>query len=69
MTMVGNEDHQYVLAMLLPFNMPWSEEEQGVSFWNRVERVFSPDDSRDLRYFMGDATGHLALALALALTP
>ena len=55
--MVGNEDHQYVLAMLLPFNMPWSEEEQGVSFWNWVERVFSRDDSWELWRFMGDATG------------
>ena len=54
--MVGNED-QYVLAMLLPFNMPWSEKEQGVSFWNWVERVFSPNGSRELWYFMGDATG------------
>ena len=59
MTTVGNEDHQYVLAMLLPFNMPWSEEEQGVSFWNWVERVFSRDDSWELWCFMGDATGLL----------
>ena len=54
--MVGNEDHQYVLAMLLPFNMPWSEEEEGVPFWNWFERVFSRDDSWDLWNFMGDAT-------------
>ena len=59
MTMVGNGDHQYVLAMLLPFNMPWSEEEQGVSFWNWFERVFFREDSTDLWYFMGDATGLL----------
>ncbi len=58
MTMVGNdEDYQYVLAMLLPYNMPWSEEEQGVSFWNWFERVFSRDDSWDLWNFMGEATG------------
>ena len=44
MTMVGNED-QYVLAMLLPSSMPWSEEEQGVSVWNWSERVFSTNDS------------------------
>ena len=56
MTMVGNED-QYVLAVLLPFNMPWSEKEQGVSFWNWVERVFSPNGSRELWYFMGEAAG------------
>ena len=55
----ANEDHQYVLAMLLPFNMPWSEEEQGVSFGNWFERVFSREDSTGLWYFMGDATGLL----------
>ena len=47
--MVANEDHQYVLAMLLPLNMPW----------NWFERVFSREDSTDLWYFMGDATGLL----------
>ena len=56
MMMVGNEDHQYVLAMLLPFNMPWSEEEQGVPFWNWFQRVFSQYDSWELWKFMGDAT-------------
>ena len=55
----ANEDHQYVLAMLLPLNMPWSEEEQGVSFGNWFERVFSREDSTGLWYFMGDATGLL----------
>ena len=33
MMMVGNEAHEYVLALLLPYNMPWSEEEQGMPFW------------------------------------
>ena len=55
MTMVGNED--YVLAMLLPVNMPWSEEDREVSFWDWFTRVFSPEDSADLWEFMGPATG------------
>ena len=57
MTMMGNdEDHQYVLAIMLPFNMPWSEEEPGVSFWNWFGRVFSRVDNTTLWKFMGDAT-------------
>ena len=55
MTMGGNED--YVLAMLLPVNMPWSEEDPGVDFWDWFERVFSPEDSTDLWRFMGTAPG------------
>ena len=55
LTMVGNEDDQYVLAMLLPWHMPWSEEEQGMPFWNWFQWVFSGYDSRDLWNFMGDA--------------
>ena len=52
--MVGNEDdqNQYVLAMLLPSNMPWSEEEPGVSFWDWFAKVFSPDDSWELWGFL-----------------
>ena len=56
MAMVGNEE-QYVLAMLLPSNMPWSESDQGESFWRWAERVFSPDGSWELWRFMGEATG------------
>ena len=56
MMMVGNEAHEYVLALLLPYNMPWSEEEQGMPFWTWFERVFSRDDCRELWKFMGDAT-------------
>ena len=59
MTMVGNEDHQYVLAMLLPWNMPWSEEERGMSFWDWSEKVFSNDDAWELWSFIGDETGLL----------
>ena len=44
MAMVGNED-EYVLAMLLPVKMPWSESDQGESFWDWAVRVFSQDDS------------------------
>ena len=43
---------QYVLAMLLPSNMPWSEEEPGVSFWDWFAKVFSPDDSWELWGFL-----------------
>ena len=50
--MVGNEDDQYVLAMLLPWHMPWSEEEQGMTFWHWVEKVFSVDDAWNLWHFM-----------------
>ena len=50
--MVGNEDDQYVLAMLLPWHMPWSEEEQGMTFWHWVEKVFSVDDAWNLWSFM-----------------
>ena len=49
--MVGNEDDQYVLAMLLPWHMPWSEEEQGMTFWHWVEKVFSVDDAWNLWSF------------------
>ena len=63
MTMVGNEDHQYVLAMLLPSNMPWSEEEPGVSFWDWFARVFSPHDSWELWHFMVGSTGFLDVPL------
>ena len=52
MTMVGDE---YVLAMLLPHGMPWSEEEQGMPFWHWFEWVFSRQDSRDLWNLIGDA--------------
>ena len=38
---------QYVLAMLLPVNMPWSEEAPGVDFWDWFDRVFSPEDGMD----------------------
>ena len=56
MTMVGNEDdqNQYVLAMLLPSSMPWSEEEHGMTFWNWVEKVFSNDDAWKLWSFIAD---------------
>ena len=54
MTMVGNKDdqNQYVLAILLPSNMPWSEEEPGVSFWDWFAKVFSSDDSWELGCFL-----------------
>ena len=54
LTMVGNEDDQYVLAMLLPWHMPWSEQEHGMTFWNWVEKVFSNDDAWKLWSFIAD---------------
>ena len=54
LTMVGNEDDQYVLAMLLPWHMPWREEEQGMTFWHWVEKVFSVDDAWNLWSFIAD---------------
>ena len=54
--MVGNKDdqNQYVLAMLLPRMMPWSEQEHGMTFWNWVEKVFSNDDAWKLWSFIAD---------------
>ena len=56
MAMVGNED-EYVLAMLLPVKMPWSESDQEEAFWNWPKRVFSQDDSWHLWRFFGNSTG------------
>ena len=57
MTMVGNE---YVLAMLLPHGMPWSEEEDGMPFFTWFVRVFSQRDSNELWKLLGrDALGLL----------
>ena len=53
----------YVLAMLLPSNMPWSEEEPGVSFWDWFAKVFSLRDSWELWYFMVGSTGFLDVPL------
>ena len=63
--MVGNEDdqNQYVLTMLLPSSIPWSEEEPGVSFWDWFARVFSPHDSWELWHFMVGSTGFLDVPL------
>ena len=43
--------------MVLPSNMPRSESDQGVCFWDWVARVFSTADWWELWYFMGEATG------------
>ena len=53
---MDHEDGQYVLAMMLPYNMPWSEDAHGVSFWSWAERVFSAADAREMWDFMGNAT-------------
>ena len=53
--MVGTAE--YVLAMMLPSKMPWSESDQGESFWSWADNVFSPDDSWRLWCFMREATG------------
>ena len=50
---------EYVLAMLLPQGMPWSEEEEGMPFWTWFEWVFSRYGSMELWNFMGDAPGLL----------
>ena len=50
----------YVLAMLLPQGMPWSEEEDEVPFFTWFDRVFSERDSIELWKFLGrDALGLL----------
>ena len=49
---------EYVLAMLLPQGMPWSEVEDGIGFFTWFEHIFSERDGEELWKCLGrDALG------------
>ena len=49
---------EYVLAMLLPQGMPWSEVEDGIGFFTWFEHIFSERDGEELCKCLGrDALG------------
>ena len=48
---------EYVLAMLLPQGMPWSEVEDGMPFFTWFEHIFSERDSKELIFIADSLIG------------